>query len=262
MTELCAYGCGLPATYSTKSSRSNGPFQGRPIHRCSTSHHNCPAIKAQKVQTSRDRYGTDWPQQSAEIRAAVERTNLEKYGSKTSLLNAEVQAKRRDTLLTRYGVEQPTLNEDIRNRAAAGIKQSYINDPDLAQKQVRAKKLKYGDNLEEPMSKIRETNILNGRWVDPSQRTEWGQYKFRVKYLTAKTYKQMKHIINPSDLPIGRCEYQIDHIYSIRHGFENGVAPEVIASIHNLRVIWHVNNKSKHIRSDQTLEQLMEKIGH
>lgn len=262
MIELCAYGCGLPATYSTKSSRSNGPFRGRPIHRCSTSHHNCPAIKAQKVQTSRDRYGTDYPWQTEEIKLKKETTSMAKYGAKTSLLNSEVQAKRRETMLERYGVEQPTLNEDIRNRAAASIKQSYIDDPDLAQKQVKSKKLKYGNDLAEPVAKSRVTQIANGRWVDPSQRTEWGQYKFRVKYLTAKTYKQMKYIINPDDLPIGRCDYQVDHIYSIRHGFENGVAPEVIANVHNLRVIWHVDNKSKHIRSDQTLEQLMEKIGH
>ena len=165
-------------------------------------------------------------------------------------------------MLAKYGVEQPTLNESIKLRAAAGIKQSYINDPGLAQRQVQSKKIKYGHDLESCVDKSRATQIANGRWVDPAKRTEWARYKFRVKYLTAKIYKKHKHIINPDDLLIGRCEYQIDHIYSIRHGFENSVAPEVIASVHNLRVLWHVDNKSKHIRSDQTLEQLMEKIGH
>jgi len=262
MSQTCDYGCGQPAVYSTKSSRSDGPFQGRPIHRCARSHHQCPAIQAKKVQTSLDRYGTEWPQQAAEIKEKKEATSVEKYGARTSLLNPEIQEKRRLTMLAKYGVEQPTLNESIRVKAAARVKQLYIDDPGLAQRQVQSKKLKYGDDLQGPMEKIRATQIANGRWVDPARRTEWGQYKFRVKYLTAKTYKQFKHVINPEDLPIGRCEYQIDHIYSIRHGFENSVAPEVIASIHNLRVLWHVDNKSKHIRSDQTLDELMEKIGH
>ncbi len=262
MSQTCDYGCGQPAVYSTKSSRSDGPFQGRPIHRCARSHHQCPAIKDKKVQTSLDRYGTEWPQQAAEIIAAREKTNLEKYGAKTSLLNPEVQEKRRQTLLERYGVEQPTLNDDIRLRAAAGVKQMYIDRPELTKQQVATRRKLYGENLEDCVAKSRATQIANGRWVDPASRTEWGEYKFRVKYLTAKTYKQFKHVINPEDLPIGRCEYQIDHIYSIRQGFENSVAPEVIASIHNLRVLWHVDNKSKHIRSDQTLDELMEKIGH
>ena len=177
-------------------------------------------------------------------------------------MNSEVQALRRTTMLEKYGVEQPTLNESIRAKAAAKVKQLYIDDPGLAQRQVQSKKLKYGEDLQGPMDKIRATQVANGRWVDPAKRTEWAQYKFRVKYLTAKAYKKHKEIVNPENLPIGRCEYQIDHIYSIRHGFENSVAPEVIASVHNLRVLWHVDNKSKHIRSDQTLEQLMEKIGH
>lgn len=262
MSQICDYGCGQPALYSTKSSRSNGPFQGRPIHRCATSHHQCPAIQAKKVQTSLDRYGTEWPQQAAEIIAAREKTNLEKYGSKTSLLNPAIQEKRRQTLLERYGVEQPTLNDEIRLRAAAGVKQMYIDRPELAKQQVDTRRKRYGENLEGCVEKSRATQIANGRWVDPAKRTEWAQYKFRVKYLTAKAYKKHKEIVNPENLPIGRCEYQIDHIYSIRHGFENSVAPEVIASVHNLRVLWHVDNKSKHIRSDQTLEQLMEKIGH
>jgi len=262
MSQTCDYGCGQPAVYSTKSSRSSGFFQGRPIHRCARSHHQCPAIQAKKVQTSLDRYGTEYPWQTEEVKQKKETTSLEKYGAKSSLLNAEVKEKRRLTMLERYGVEEPTMNDDIRLRAAAGVRQSYIDDPDLAQRQVQSKKLKYGEDLAECVAKSRATQIANGRWVDPASRTEWGEYKFRVKYLTAKTYKQFKHVINPEGLPIGRCEYQIDHIYSIRHGFENSVAPEVIASIHNLRVIWHVDNKSKHIRSDQTLDELMEKIGH
>jgi hypothetical protein len=75
----------------------------------------------------------------------------------------------------------------------------------------------------------------------------------------AINYKKFKNIINPNDLPIGICQYQIDHIYSMRVGFENNVDPTIIAHIANLRLMWHVDNKSKHIRCDQTLDELMDK---
>ena len=186
-------------------------------------------------------------------------TNIKKYGFRSSIQNPEIQAKRKATMMERYGVEEPTQNEEIRKKATDGIKQSYIDNPNLGQKQVSSKREKYGDDFADIVSKSRATQIANGRWVDPAKRTEWAQYKFRVKYLTAKAYKKFKDMINPTDLPIGICEYQVDHIYSIRHGFENNVDPAIIADIANLRLLWHTENKSKHIRSDHTHEELTDK---
>jgi hypothetical protein len=206
------------------------------------------------------KYGTEFPWQTDEVKKKKAETNLAKYGTTVSILNPEIQAKRKKTMLDRYGVEQPTLNESIKKKAALGVKQSYANDPTLSKRQVQSKKEKYGEDFAEPVAKGRATQIANGRWVDPDLRTPWAQYKFRVKYLTSKLYKKHKDLLNPDDLPIGRCDYQIDHIYSIRHGFENGVDPEIIASLPNLRLLWHTENKSKHIRSDQTLEALLEAV--
>lgn len=260
MKLLCQHGCGQPATHTTKSSLGTGPFKGAPVHQCAKSPNSCPAVKARKVANSIKKYGTKYPWQTKEILEKRNQTNLEKYGHISSIMNPEIQAKRKATMVKRYGVEQPTLNRGIRDKAAAGIKQAYINNPDLSQKQTQAKREKYGEELIGIVQKSRITQVANGRWVDPVLRSEWAQYKFKVKYLTAKAYKKYKHIINPNDLKIGRCDYQVDHIYSIRHGFENNVPPEVVAHIGNLRLMWHTENKSKHIRSDQTLEELMVKI--
>jgi hypothetical protein len=259
MTILCQHGCGQPATYTTKGSLKSGPFNGAPVSQCSKSHNACPAIKQKKIDTSINNYGTAYPWQTEDIKQKRNQTNLDKYGHISSIMNPEIQAKRKATMMDRYGVEEPTLNEEIRLRAAAGVKQSYINDPELANKQIQIRKDKYGEDYAGPVAKRRATQIANGRWVDPAKRTEWAQYKFRVKYLTAKAYKKFKSIINPDDLPIGLCEYQVDHIYSIRHGFENNVDPAIIANIANLRLLWHTENKSKHIRSDHTLEELLAK---
>lgn len=256
---LCQHGCGQPATHTTKSSLGSGPFKGAPVHQCSKSSNSCPAVKAKKVTSSLEKYGTAYPWQTKKIIEKRNQTNLAKYGHVSSIMNPEIQAKRRATMIERYGVEEPTQNEKIRIKSAASIKQSYVKDPTLSARQTKRKREKYGEDLAEIVKKSRATQIANGRWVDPSLKTEWAQYKFRVKYLTAKIYKKHKNIINPDNLPIGRCAYQIDHIYSIREGFENKVDPELVAHIKNLRLLWHLENKKKHIRSDQTLEDLIAK---
>lgn len=48
---------------------------------------------------------------------------------------------------------------------------------------------------------------------------------------------------------IGRCgtegAYQLDHIVSIKHGFENNICPSVIGHISNLQIITWEENRSK-----------------
>jgi len=256
---LCQHGCGKPAIHITKGSLGTGPFKGAPVHQCAKSHNACSSIKQKKMETSIKNYGTAYPQQNKDHMAKIMATNIEKYGHACSLKNPKQQAKRKATMIERYGVEEPTQNKELRAKAAEAVKQSYVNDPTLSKRQIQTRREKYGEDYKEIVNKTRNTQIANGRWVDPAVRTEWAQYKFRVKYLTAKAYKKHKDIINPNNLKIGLCDYQIDHIYSIRHGFENKVAPEVIANIHNLRLLWHTENKSKHIRSDTTLEELTAK---
>lgn len=256
---LCQHRCGQPAIHKTKGSLGSGPFKGAPVHQCAKSANSCPAVKQRKIDSSIKKYGTAYPWQTSDIIERRNQTNLAKYGHVSSVMNPEIQAKRKATMLERYGVEEPTQNQEIRVKAAKAVKQSYVNDPTLSARQLKSKRNKYGEDLTEIVKKSRATQIANGRWVDPSLKTEWAQYKFKVKYLTAKAYKKCKHLINPDNLPIGRCEYQVDHIYSIREGFENKVDPGIVAHINNLRLLWHTDNKSKHIRSDQTLEELIAK---
>lgn len=252
MNTLCYHGCGQPATHTTKTSRvTKGP-----INQCAPSANACPAVKARK----KAKVSAHTEQQRAQTQQKREATNLNKYGTTVSIMSPDIQAKRRATMLERYRVEQPTLNDDIRAKAANSIKQAYVNDESYATRIIESRKQKHGEEYASITSKTRETNIANGRWVDPALRTAWAQYKFRVKYLTSKLYKKHKDLINPEDLPIGLCLYQVDHIYSVRHGFENNIDPTIIASIPNLRMMWHTDNKSKHIRSDQTLEALIAAI--
>jgi len=254
---LCQHGCGHPATHKTKGSLGSGTFKGAPVDQCAKSSNSCPAVKARKVASSIKKYGTAYPWQTKDVIEKRNQTNLEKYGHISSVMNPKVQAKRLATMMARYGVEEPTQNDEIRAKAAAGVKQSYIKDPGLSQRQTKSKKEKYGNDLETVMEKIRTTQIANGRWVDPALRTEWAQYKYEVQYHTYRNYKKNKHKINPDDLPLGRKTYQLDHIYSRKAGFENKINPTIIAHAENLQVIPANHNRLKSHHCDMTFEELL-----
>lgn len=257
--KLCQHGCGQPATHTTKSSLGTGPFKGAPVHQCAKSPNSCPAVKARKVANSIKKYGTQYPWQTKDIIEKRNQTNLEKYGHISSIMNPAIQAKRKKTMLDRYGVEEPTQNKELRAKATAGLKKALNENPEISVQMVKTRRDRYGEDVPSVVEKNRAIQIANGRWVDPALKTEWARYKAQVKYHTARNYRKFKNLINPDNLPLGRCQYQVDHIYSIRHGFENKVDPIVVANISNLRMLWHVDNKSKHIRSDQTLEELLAK---
>lgn len=71
-------------------------------------------------------------------------------------------------------------------------------------------------------------------------------YQSECRRLTEQNKKLNMHIINPHNYPIRRNgvngAYQVDHIISVIYGYENNIAPDVIANINNLQTIpWRVN---------------------
>jgi hypothetical protein len=54
-------------------------------------------------------------------------------------------------------------------------------------------------------------------------------------------------------------ENHLDHIFSVKYGFLNGIDPEVIGHWTNLRVITSGDNCSKQARCDTSIEELFEK---
>lgn len=55
--------------------------------------------------TSRDRYGTDFPQQSEEVKAKITASNLERFGYSSPLGSPELREATRQKMLEVYGVE-------------------------------------------------------------------------------------------------------------------------------------------------------------
>lgn len=83
-------------------------------------------------------------------------------------------------------------------------------------------------------------------------------YKTHVWTMTNKNYRKYKDIVDPNGLR--SREYHLDHIVSVREGFEKNVPPYIIADIKNLIVIPAFDNLSKGKASSQTLNELFSKI--
>jgi hypothetical protein len=164
------------------------------------------------------------------------------------------------TMLERYGSIHALHNEELAKKAAVTMAATRANDPTIDERMIATRRELYGPNLEKVIAKTRETNEESGRWVDHTKSAEFRSYKSQVMALTRQTYREHKHLINPNNLVFGLTEHQLDHMVSIRYGYDNNVPPEVIASVHNLEVLWHVDNKSKGLLCSQDLETLLEKI--
>jgi hypothetical protein len=85
------------------------------------------------------------------------------------------------------------------------------------------------------------------RW-NPNKK-EFEEYMYNVRLLTENVYKQNKEIINPYNRPRTLCGveggYQLDHIISIKYGFDNNIPPEIIGSLENLQMLSWKENRYK-----------------
>lgn len=67
-----------------------------------------------RKETSREKYGTEYPQQSEEVKAKIAASNLERYGYESALGSPELRKKSRATSLERYGVEWYNQTEEAK----------------------------------------------------------------------------------------------------------------------------------------------------
>jgi len=77
---------------------------------------------------------------------------------------------------------------------------------------------------------------------------EYVRYKNKTHRLSEKTYKKYENEINPKGHKRGRNgvknAYQLDHIISVREGFDRKLIPEFLSKKENLRIIsWEENIK-------------------
>lgn len=101
-------------------------------------------------------------------------------------------------------------------------------------------------------NKVLAERISSGRAKDPASLTEYEQYRRAVWKETNATYKQYSEVLGERS----RTRH-LDHIYSIVHGFRDGISPAILGNIVNLRIIDSKENQSKNTNSHYTKEELM-----
>lgn len=225
---------------------------------------NVDIFKEKMKNTNRERFGTDYASQNEDIKKKIENTFMINYGVKTSLLDAETIEKikktnlnlygvenvfelesfRKDNLIERYGVEYPVQSEIIKER----IRQTCLE--------------RYGvcnamEN-EEIINKMIRTKQESGFYLINDKRSDFENYRLKVKRLTKKfkkilfenwdgyDYYDGEYIKNNFSLGSSNKNYpSIDHKISTFYGFINNISPEIISDISNLCITKMVNNSSK-----------------
>lgn len=98
------------------------------------------------------------------------------------------------------------------------------------------------------------TKLSNSKSVvDPILKTDYEKYRQAVWRFSNRAYK--KHMSEQ----IRDRHNHLDHVLSILDGFKNNVSPEVMGSIHNLRMLDGQANRHKSYRSDLTVAELLER---
>jgi len=87
-------------------------------------------------------------------------------------------------------------------------------------------------------------------------RGNWLLYQETVRRLTEKSIREeyLENVQHRSR------QYHVDHLLSIREGFEQDVPPDLVAHICNLRVVHARDNLRKGQKSSLTFSELLEEI--
>ncbi|ADJ19542.1 hypothetical protein Acj133p227 [Acinetobacter phage 133] len=166
------------------------------------------------------------------------------------------------TNVKKYGVEYIAQKQTERLKRSIEMStrdRSKVDYTKSRQKAIKTIRARYGDNV--------NTGWLgNGR----QRRIDNGHISFDKKSY-ARYQKDVRLLSNKNDLtqlPFyerrdNHCRnhnaYHLDHIVSIIDGFNNGIHPEIIACIHNLRFIPWRDNLAKHGKSEMSIPELLEK---
>lgn len=130
-------------------------------------------------------------------------------------------AKSKQTNMERIGVEQWNQTEEGKRKASASAKKFYH---------------------------AKFPREISGR--------TWKQYFHAVRHLTNKVYNEHIDQIDPGRLR--SKDVVVDHIFSVRDGFDNNVPLDVICHWTNFQMLAKKDNSSKNYRSDKTLSDLYE----
>lgn len=207
---LCHRGCGLESTFIN--------YLGEPC--CSPRAPSCPVIKKKIGEKSgATRKGKSYDELHGE--------------------NADTMRKKRSAHLTGRQVSD-TTREKIKQSNKEHWKKTPRTPWNKGKTGVQVPWNK-GKRKREPMKIIDSTDEIYN---------DFRKYRNRVSSRTRKNYQLFKEEINPNNLLIGKCgidgAHQVDHIISVREGFEKRIPVEVIAAKDNLQILPWLDNIKKY----------------
>ena len=215
---LCKYGCGNEGKFENK----DGTI------RCSKNPGQCPTNIEKRLKTRQEKGF----KHSTESREKISRAGKGRTHS--------IETKER-------------MSKSHTGRSISEVTKEKIKDSNKEywskNKRIPWNKGKKG--LQTPwnkgLKKTEPSEILNRD--DPIYQ-DFGKYRNRVSTRTKKNYELYKEQINPNNLILGKAgingAHHIDHIVSVREGFEKGISVEKIANASNLQVIPWLDNIRKY----------------
>jgi hypothetical protein len=101
------------------------------------------------------------------------------------------------------------------------------------------------------------TKLANSKSVvDPTLKTDYERYRQAVWRFSNRSYKKYM------SEQIRDRHNHLDHVLSIVEGFHNNIPPEVMGSIHNLRMLEGIMNRKKSYRSEISPAELLERYNN
>jgi len=214
-------------------------------------------IKKLREETNLKKYGAkhNWGKNHPG-RKTCEKTMLTKYGVKHNFQKGELRKKQDERIKEKYGVDNIFQHPKIKNKIKATLMIKYGVDnpkkhPEFVKKAV--------ETFQKNFPSIREKMEKIGRWTPLHLLSEKEKYEKTVDMFTSRSIKKYHDILKLDEYEMGqgKGKYTIDHKFSKKAGFLNGVSPEIIGSIVNLEVMEHSQNSSKGANCSITLDQLL-----
>jgi hypothetical protein len=135
-------------------------------------------------------------------------------------------------------------------RAKTMVANNLAKDPDFYKKHAQIILASLG---QEGIRRRGRTNSATQLGKNPGKGAAMRSYRNRVCYLSRKN--DLSDLSNYEKWGKG---YELDHRFSVRDGFELGVAAEILAHKANLQFLPTKQNRDKWYVSEFTLERLME----
>ena len=214
---LCHRGCGLEAAHTTKKG----------LHACNKSAQSCPIVKKKIGDKS----------------GATRRANPVKQSEETKALRSVLLKKQWDTGVR--SKEAASKNFKMSDRTGFDQTGKIPWNKGLTAKDHPSIK-KYADK-QRGKRKLEAPEILSRE--DPIYR-DFKKYRNRVAVRTQRTYEQFETEINPNGHPRGKAgidgAYHLDHIKTVRQGFDEGASIEKMSSKENLQMLPWLENIQKY----------------